>query len=362
MSGKEFKLSRTLYGHSLDVRSIAVTPNNDIISGSRDKTAKFWKYNPHQSNFEEVMTYKDQQNFVASVLYLSPTEEFPDGLVVTGGNDSAILIYKPSEPFATFTIREHSNTVCALGNANEANAFLTGSWDANAKYIKISGAPKCIATFVGHTAAIWGVTQLKDNRIVTASADKTLILWSSEGQKLQSLSGHTDCVRAVIEAPNLNAFISIANDASIKVWSYAGDVIDTYYGHTSYIYSIAVSKETHSFATSDEDRSVRYWENGQNTQTITLPAQSVWSVAYLNNGDIVTGSSDGLVRVFTQEESRYADEAALTKFAEEVQALERQSMQEIGGVKVSDLPGKEALFNPGKKAGQMLMIRDEGKV
>lgn len=42
---KEFKLSATLYGHSLDVRSVKVTPNNDIISGSRDKTAKFWTPN-----------------------------------------------------------------------------------------------------------------------------------------------------------------------------------------------------------------------------------------------------------------------------------------------------------------------------
>ncbi|ERL89805.1 phospholipase A-2-activating protein [Dendroctonus ponderosae] len=362
MSGKEFTLSRTLYGHSLDVRCIAVTPSNDIISGSRDKTAKFWKYNPHQSNFEEVMTYKDQQNFVACVLYLDPTEEFPDGLVVTGGNDSVILVYKPSEPFSTFTIKEHSNTVCALGKANEANAFLTGSWDTNAKYIKISETPKCIVTFTGHTEAIWGVTQLKDNRIVSASADKTLIVWSSDGQKLQSLSGHTDCVRAVIEAPALNAFLSISNDASIKVWSYGGDLIDTYYGHTSYIYDIAVCKDSQSFVTSDEDRTVRYWENGENTQTIMLPAQSVWSVACLNNGDIVTGSSDGLVRVFTQDKSRYADEAALTKYREEGLALERQSKQEFGGVKVSDLPGKEALYTPGKKAGQMLMIRDEGKV
>lgn len=29
---------------------------------------------------------------------------------------------------------------------------------------------------------------------------------------------------------------------------------------------------------------------GECAQTITLPAQSVWSVACLNNGDIVTGS------------------------------------------------------------------------
>lgn len=364
MSKKEFKLSKTLYGHSLDVRSISVTPNNDIISGSRDKTAKFWKYNPFQNNYEEVMTYKDQKNFVASVLYLDPTEGFPDGLIVTGGNDHIILIYKPSEPFATFTIKDHSNTVSCLGKTIESNSFLSGSWDTTAKYFKISATPKCISTFIGHSAAIWDVIQLKDARVVTASADKTIGVWNSNGQKLQSLTGHSDCVRSLADFPELNIFISVGNDAAVKMWSYTGENVNTYYGHTNYIYSIARCKPEgpDAFVTSDEDRRVRYWENGVNTETLTLPAQSVWSVASLKNGDIVTGSSDGVVRVFTRDESRYADEALLTKFKEEVEALERQSVQEIGGVKVSDLPGREALYEPGKRAGQMKMIREGGKV
>lgn len=43
---KDFTLSMSLFGHSMDIRSLAVAENNDIISGSRDKTAKYWKYNP----------------------------------------------------------------------------------------------------------------------------------------------------------------------------------------------------------------------------------------------------------------------------------------------------------------------------
>lgn len=364
-SNKEFKLSKSLYGHSLDVRSVVVTQSGDILSGSRDKTAKFWKYDPLLGNYSEVMTYKDQKNFVACILYLSPTEKYPDGLVVTGGNDSAILIYKPAEPFATFTIKEHSNTVSCLANSNEPNAFLTGSWDTTAKCFKVVDTPTCVTTFMGHTAAIWGILQINDNnKVITASADKTIGVWSQDGQKLQSLVGHSDCVRALADFPELKLFMSVANDAAVKVWSYNGENVNTCYGHNSYIYSIARCQALgpDSFVTADEDRTVKYWEKGENVQSISLPAQSVWSVACLQNGDIVTGSSDGVVRIFTRDEGRYADEATLTKFAEEVAALERQSVQEIGGVKVSDLPGTEALYDPGKRDGQMKMIREGGKV
>lgn len=88
--------------------------------------------------------------------------------------------------------------------------------------------------------------------------------------------------------------------------------------------------------TSDEDRTVRVWQNGTNIETFHLPAQSVWSVDCLTNGDIVTGSSDGVVRIFTQDENRYADQLTLNQFDEEVEALNRQSLQEIGGYKVSE--------------------------
>ncbi|KAL3270153.1 hypothetical protein HHI36_009211 [Cryptolaemus montrouzieri] len=364
---KQYKLSTCLYGHALDVRSLAVTETNAILSGSRDKSARFWKPNEFNTSYNEVISYKDQKNFVASVIYLEPSNEFPEGLVITGGNDSQILIYKPSEPFASITIREHSNTVSCLANGILPNTFVSGSWDTSAKYWiinKDSNSQSSKLTLKGHLAAVWSVIQIQDSRIVTASADKTICFWSSEGKLLKTLGGHTDCVRGLCDIPELNYFISVANDASIKIWSYSGENLETLYGHTNYIYSIARCKTggTNCFVTSDEDRTVRVWKDGVNCQTFQLPAQSVWAVATLSNGDIVTGSSDGVIRIFTQEESRIADPATLSKFEEEVSSLNAQNLQEIGGYKVSELPGKEALYEPGKKAGQMRMIRESSGV
>lgn len=43
-----------------------------------------------------------------------------------------------------------------------------------------------------------------------------------------------------------------------------------------------------------------------------------------------------MVRVFTQDENRFANEETLKNFEEEVNAITMQSAQEIGGVKVSE--------------------------
>lgn len=64
------------------------------------------------------------------------------------------------------------------------------------------------------------------------------------------------------------------------------------------------------------------------------------------NGDIVSGCSDGIVRVFSESEDRWASAEDLKGYEDQVanQALPSQT---IGDVKKSDLSGPEALTEPG---------------
>lgn len=87
--------------------------------------------------------------------------------------------------------------------------------------------------------------------------------------------------------------------------------------------------------------------DGDCIQTITHPAVSVWAVSSLPNGDIVSGCSDNVVRVFSVAEERWLPEADLKAYDEQV-ANQALSSQQIGDVKKSDLPGPEALNVPGE--------------
>lgn len=77
------------------------------------------------------------------------------------------------------------------------------------------------------------------------------------------------------------------------------------------------------------------------------PAISVWTVSALPNGDIATGSSDGIVRVFSAVEERWAPEAQLKAYDEQL-ANSAVPAEQIGDVKKSELPGPEALSEPGE--------------
>jgi phospholipase A-2-activating protein len=64
------------------------------------------------------------------------------------------------------------------------------------------------------------------------------------------------------------------------------------------------------------------------------------------NGDIVSGCSDGAVRVFSSSKDRWASDADLQEYDDAV-ASQALPAQQVGDVRKSDLPGLEALSTPG---------------
>jgi len=84
----------------------------------------------------------------------------------------------------------------------------------------------------------------------------------------------------------------------------------------------------------------------QCTQVLVHPAISVWAVSVLPNGDIVSGCSDGVIRIFSASKERWASEEDLREYENQV-ASQALPSQQVGDVKKSDLPGPEALLTPG---------------
>lgn len=219
---------------------------------------------------------------------------------------------------------------------------MSGSWDKSVIAWQISTG-SVAQKFIAHEAAVWAVTTLKSGTIVTGSADKTIIYWNRNGERLKVLKAHHDCVRSIVALPN-DMIISAGNDAVIKLWSEDGECLREMHGHTNFIYSLALN----TFLGEDvllscgEDSTLRMWNaTGQLGQEITLPAESVWCVACdPKNGDIIAATSDGIVRVFTKDSTRFADEKVLADFQMAVEVRIREKNASLGGVKVNELPGK----------------------
>ena len=122
-------------------------------------------------------------------------------------------------------------------------------------------------------------------------------------------------------------------------------------------------KETRCF-----QREPVFHTDGKFRQTLPIPALSAWCVRFLNNGDITVGCSDNRIYIFTMDEGRKASpeiialyDAEIARFQQPQQAMEQDDddddlPEEVGGVKLVDMPGPEALQQPGKRDGQTMMV------
>ncbi|OAX34542.1 phospholipase A-2-activating protein [Rhizopogon vinicolor AM-OR11-026] len=334
-----YKLSATLSAHSSDVRAVASPTETIVLSASRDSTAISWGRPSPTSPFTPSSILRAGSKYVNAVSYLSPSPEAPQGrLANKGGN-------------VVYALSGHTSFVYSLSVLPNGE-IVSGGEDRS---VRVWRNGKCVQTIVHPAISVWAVSTMPNGDIVSgSSADKTIKYWVQH-KMLRTYEGHKDAVRGLTLIPDIG-FASCSNDSEIKVWTMEGDVVYELSGHTSFVYSLSVLPNG-EIVSGGEDRSVRVWRDGECVQTIVHPAISVWAVSTMPNGDIVSGCSDGVVRVFTESEDRWASTEELKAFEDQV-ASQALPAQQVGDVKKSDLPGPDALLQPGKKPDEVKMIKN----
>ncbi|GAA50952.1 phospholipase A-2-activating protein [Clonorchis sinensis] len=345
-----YRFRCALVGHKSDVRSVACLSEQLIASASRDFTARTWYLSREGCDAHESTVMHGHSNYVAAIAVFTTQ----DGVqwIFTGSHDKLILAYVSGHSEPAYSLKGHEDT--------------------------------------GHEAAVWCVLPLpkscipgtsdSDLLLATGSADRLLRIWrvqnvlDATGQQittlLATLHGHNDCIRGFALIDDVR-ILSASNDASIRAWHVpTGQCVGEFYGHTSYIYGIASRIDLGIFVSSGEDRCVRVWSipstsewgtgiQFSSKQSIPLPCQSAWCVALTPASDVVVGGSDSVVRVFSADPSRQAPEDAIRTYEAEL-ASSKITVPDAAGTGDLDpnkLPGMEALLQPGRREGQVIVVR-----
>ncbi|KAI0151177.1 ubiquitin homeostasis protein lub1 [Pestalotiopsis sp. NC0098] len=366
----DFKLSAQLVGHEGDIRDLAFPSTEAVVSVSRDHTVRLWKRTSTSPPAYEGTIINQISEYINAVAVLPANEEYPDGLVVSGGKDPCLDVRKPtatSSDNADRILPGHASNVSALAVASSGKYFVSGSWDQTAR-VWSTDSWDSIVTLTGHDAAVWDVLPLSDNAIATACADKKIRIFDlrkavAGSAEARSTISTPDIVRGLcrlpVGHPTGAELASAHNDGIIRLWTLTGQLVGELHGHESFVYRLQ-SLPTGEIVSAGEDRTVRVWKGTDCIQTITHPAISVWTVAVNpNTGDIVSGTSDGVVRVFTRDSERVADAETIQLFEEAVKSSSIPQ-QQMGDVNKEKLPGPEFLTQKaGTKEGQVQMIREQ---
>lgn len=351
--------SKELTGHTADVRALAThrTPDGTLLllSGSRDQTARLW-IRGADGTYRSVVI-DNGNGFVNAVAFF---EDF-DGkrtlhthtvYALTGGQDALVNAYLVSistqgdvklSSTPRFTLVGHADNVSTLAVLN-SKYIVSGSWDAT---VRVWKNWECVATFTRHTLAVWSVLPIDADRFLSASADKSVYLWSlsAPNEPLASFTGASQPVRGLARVSD-TSFASCGNDGAIRLYPIqTGTALPsaTLKGHTSFVYAVS-SLAPDLLVSSGEDHCLNVWHNGSLAQVLTLPAISVWCACALPNGDVACGTSDAQVRIFTPDAAQTSTEQInvfeATVASQVLAAAELEANTPRGERSLLDTPGR----------------------
>ncbi|KAK6136812.1 hypothetical protein DH2020_029447 [Rehmannia glutinosa] len=326
IDSKEYQLRCQLRGHEDDARGICICGNAGIATSSRDRTVRFWTLDePQKRDYTMSKILLGHTSFVGPLAWIPPNEEFPEGGIISGGMDTLVLVWNLATGEKVQMLKGHKLQV--TGIALDGSDIVSVSVDCTLR--RWRGGQE-VEAWEGHKAAIQAIVKLPSGELVT------------------------DTVRGVAVMPNLG-ILSASHDGSIRLWALSGELLLEMVGHTSIVYSVD-AHVSGLIVSSSEDCSAKIWKDGVCVQSIEHPG-CVWDAKFLENGDIVTACSDGIVRIWTLNHDKIADAVELDSFASQLSQY-KISRKRVGGLKLEDLPGLDALKTPGSSDGQTKVVRE----
>jgi len=136
------------------------------------------------------------------------------------------------------------------------------------------------------------------NAIVTSSGDNTARLWTSDGQLVKELRGHTRPLALALFSPDGKFVVTASADNTVRVWdSLDGKLITEFRGHSQAVNEVAFSADGQFIITADDDQTARLWpfHPGEAGTSSTIEpwehSAAVTSIACSPNGSEVAATT-----------------------------------------------------------------------
>ena len=201
--------------HNSDINCMIKLNGNIIVTGDLEGYIRLWKITVKGLyNFQTEKAHKSQIQ--------SMTKIYKNKFASCSGLESLILIWEENIENDKYKIIQKINLendkICtSLNTLNDKESLLLGLND-NRYYIYKKNNNEYIENgeFGKHEGTINCIIQLKNERIVTASDDKSIIIWNKKKRECK-LTSHKDSVNIVIEL-NDNYICSGSSDKNIIIW------------------------------------------------------------------------------------------------------------------------------------------------
>ena len=312
------RLSQTFTGHTHWVRAIAISPQRDFIaSGSADRTIKIWPLTwpiePDQKlvNSSELEPLKTLTGHSLSVraIAISPDGQF----IASGSADQTIQIAPVADIFAHIL----ADSAKASREAN-----LSKSHPEVDPELYEYPWPSLQTVLTGHKAPVDALAFSPDSQILASGGvDCGLNIWLMNTQELLcTLTDHTEPITALAFSAHPEYLLDRSQhpgyllasgsvDCSIKIWHISpnapeSSVILTLTGHSEPITCVKFSPNGQFLASASIDQTIKIWLISPDTENISLLCtltghqQPILSLAFRDDRTFASCSADGEVKIW----------------------------------------------------------------
>ena len=225
-------LLESVPAHEGAVMALQIHPDGrSLVSGSADKSAKFWKFEIVEEN-------------IPGTRRTTPRLKLVQTRVLKVNDDILSLCYTP-----------------------DARLLAVSTLDNTVK-VFFDDSLKLFLTLYGHKLPVLNMSVSSDSKIIaTCSADKNVRLWGLDfGDCHKAFFAHQDSVMQVSFIPQppsrdeAHHIFSASRDRTIKSWD--GDKFEQVQkleGHHGEIWAMVVSKTGDFLVTASHDKSIRIW-------------------------------------------------------------------------------------------------------
>ncbi|MCG3128794.1 MAG: hypothetical protein CHACPFDD_03687 [Phycisphaerae bacterium] len=311
--------SAVLKGHTLSVRRVAWSPDGKhVASCGNDGSVRLWEV----ATAKEVRRMGDHSDEVRAVAF-SPNS----ALLASGSFDRTARLWDAADgkPRLADVNPKHKERVIAIAFAPDGKSFATSSNDENAKGIVQlfeTATGNRIRSLAGHDTEVPAIAYSQDGKMLASCDDlggdfsPTIILWDpANGEKIRTINtGRRLGLTSLAFSPDGKKLVSGCADRTAQVWNTAnGDKLATLSEHTDVVTCVAVSPDGKSLVTGGRDSRVVFWDSATYERKFSIFNEiAVVQVAFSPTGIHLMVAAESLrqttIRVFSSKDGKVLKE------------------------------------------------------
>jgi WD40 repeat protein len=330
----------TLRGHSLEVFSVAFSPDGQTLASGGADGARTWDaagrqpravlagpgiyrvaFSPDGKTLATgsgeglvrlwEITPRDRDVLWGDMARVWCVAISPDSKTLASSHqDGTVKLWDLTSRQELATLRGHTGVVNGVAFSPDGKTLASeASPDQRtegASELKVwdVAARREVATFRVTTAPFWSVPFSPDGKMLASGGPgKTVILWDvATGRKVATLQGHREPVNWVAFSPDGRMLASTSDDHTVRLWEIASRrEVRVLRGHTGWSSSVTFSPDGKILASGSGDSTVKLWEvaSGREMATLRGHGQALSCVAFSPDGKTLASASwDATVKLW----------------------------------------------------------------